>query len=281
MKKPTSINKTPLQLFRAIPKVFIPQANPIDGLLSREKLDQSITLRFSVWDEATTGHSYSLTGNGINHPHDLMAPVVPQAANGMIEYDDPRHGVEVRITHYGNAQARDVIVLSWGGIARPGQVLSESTAAKEVALSMNVSFGTVQAAGDGANKVLYEVHRDGDLRATSPARAVNVFDTLPGPHDPTPATLINEQLFVDADATKTLRLSVIAEGTSLCVKPYRNMHIGHQTQLLLKGFDAFIDREVIVAPALNSVIEVDEAQSIGDIAFDIPKDFQYYFQSAA
>lgn len=129
-----------------------------------------------------------------NHPHDLLAPLVPKAVDGLLTHDDVRHGVDVQIPHYGNAQAGDVILLSWGGLALPGVVLSEAAAALEVVASIPVSFATVMAAGDGAIEVRYEVRREGQNRATSPGRTVNVFVTLPGPQDPMPETLVNEQL---------------------------------------------------------------------------------------
>lgn len=129
-----------------------------------------------------------------NHPQNLLAPVVPQAADGMIEHNDARHGVQVQIPHYSNAQAGDVTILNWGGLALPGQVLSEPAAQQGVVLSIEVPFATVQAAGDGVVEVRYEVHRDGVPQATSPATSINVFVTLPGPRDPTPETPVNEQL---------------------------------------------------------------------------------------
>lgn len=129
-----------------------------------------------------------------NHPHDLLAPLVPKAVDGLLTHDDVRHGVDVQIPHYGNAQASDVVLLSWGGQALPGMVLSEAAAALEVVASIPVSFATVMAAGDGAIEVRYEVRREGQNRATSPGRTVNVFVTLPGPQDPMPETLVNEQL---------------------------------------------------------------------------------------
>jgi len=129
-----------------------------------------------------------------NHPHDLLAPLVPKAVDGLLTHDDVRHGVDVLIPRYGNAQAGDVILLSWGGQALPGMVLSEAAAALEVVASIPVSFATVMAAGDGAIELRYEVRREGQNRGTSPGRTVNVFVTLPGPQDPMPETLINEQL---------------------------------------------------------------------------------------
>lgn len=341
-----------------------------------------------------------------NHPQNLLAPVIPQAADGMIEHNDARHGVQVQIPHYGNAQAGDVIVLSWGGLALPGQVLSEHAAQQDVALSIEVSFATVQAAGDGVADVRYEVHREGVLQATSPATSINVFVTLPGPQDPTPETPVNEQLvapsvrgrshhanqevnfldeddylldadvvipwqpafstcdqvklywgswplpvvrtlnqndvdagadlvicmpnkviagegvgraipvhyrvthagnpntsqsptqmvrvvckaqlpggecglsgalFIGADDTHTLRLAAASTGTSVRIKPYRNMALGDRIELQLTGLDAFIGGEMIGPVSHRFVNTVNEKQLVSDIDFIIPaelfKDF--------
>lgn len=129
-----------------------------------------------------------------NLPQGLLAPVVPGATDDLLEHNEARHGVEVRIPRYGNAQAGDVIALSWGNQKLPGQVLNEAAAALDVVLSIQVPFLTVMAAGDGSTEVRYEVIREGQSRATSPACIVNVFVHLPGPQDPRPDTLINEQL---------------------------------------------------------------------------------------
>ncbi|MFK3796192.1 hypothetical protein [Pseudomonas sp. NPDC088444] len=334
-----------------------------------------------------------------NYPQDLLAPIIPKASDGMIDHDDARHGVEVQIPHYGNAQAGDVIVLSWGGLALPGQVLSEAATQQDILLTIHVSFATLLAAGDGAATIVYEVHREGESRAVSPARVVNVFVALPGPQDPAPATWVNEQLaapqvrgksefsqtlnqlnendyllnadviipwqsgfkacdhihlywgswptavlrtldqndidaaadlvicvpntiiaaegvgrsipvhytvtrhdnpntshsptqrvqvvskallpggecglqgalFVDADTTQTLRSAVINEGTSLKIRPYRNMRAGDRIQLVLNGFDARVDGHPIETATLNTWLTLDEPQLIGDIVFTIPK----------
>ncbi|HXR01098.1 MAG TPA: hypothetical protein VN798_11960 [Pseudomonas sp.] len=334
-----------------------------------------------------------------DHPQDLRAPVVPRATDGMIEHNDARHGVQVQIPHYGNAQPGDVIVLSWGGLALPGQVLDEHATAQSSVLSMTVSFATLQAAGDGPIEVRYEVRRDGLAPTSSPATTVNVFVSLPGPQDPMPETLINEHLaaprvrgkaehatplinfldpddylldadtvipwqtgfkacdqiqvywgswpipvvrtldqndidagldlvlcvpnkvisgegvgraipvryqvthagnpntshsstqpvrvvcrallpggecglpgavFVDVDASQTLRLPVIAQGTSLLIKPYRNMRPGDQIQLSLTGFDAFVDGKVLETAALNLSTTVSEEAITSDIIFKVP-----------
>jgi hypothetical protein len=343
-----------------------------------------------------------------NYPQGLLAPVVPQANDGMIEHNDARHGVQVQIPQYGNAQAGDVIVLNWGGVALAGQVLTEAATLQPVVLSIIVPFDTVQTAGDGATKVLYEVHRDNQLRGTSPVCVVNVFVTLPGPQDPMPATLINERLappqirgksdntnrlqnfldeddyllnadavipwqdgfkacdqihlywgswplpvvrsldqndvdaaadlaicipnaliagegvgraipvhytvthggnpntsrsstqlvrvvrraqlpggecgltgaiFNQADDTHTLRLPAVAEGTTVSIKPYRNMSTGDRLALTLSGFDQWVDGQPMEAASLVLTNTLDDFQILNGIVFNVPKALLEHFST--
>jgi len=334
-----------------------------------------------------------------NLPQALLAPVVPSATNGLLDHNDARHGVQVDIPRYGNVQPSDEVVLHWGKVTLHGQLLNDTSVLQPMILSWHVPYATVQAAGDGPVEVRYEVYRNGVLGGTSPAAQVNVFVTLPGPQDPTPATLINEQLaaptvrgrseqanrehnvldeddyrldadvivpwqtgfkafdqialfwgtwplpvmrtldqndidagadlviclpnklivgegpgraiplhytvtrtdnpntshsstqpvrvvnqaqlpggecglagavFVDADTTHTLRLPAVTEGTSLWVKPYRNLSAGDLIEVSLKGYDAFIDGQLIKATEMSMSATVDEHTHLGDVLFKIP-----------
>ncbi|MFK3796191.1 hypothetical protein [Pseudomonas sp. NPDC088444] len=49
---------------RALPQPNVALADPVDGLLTLEDLQQPVIMDFVVWAEAVTGHSYQLTWNG-------------------------------------------------------------------------------------------------------------------------------------------------------------------------------------------------------------------------
>lgn len=341
-----------------------------------------------------------------NLPQALLAPVVPSATNGLLDHNDARHGVRVDIPRYDNVQPGDEVVLHWGKVTLHGQLLNDTSVLQPMILSWHVPYATVQAAGDGPVEVRYEVYRNGVLGGTSPAAQVNVFVTLPGPQDPTPATLINEQLaaptvrgrsehgnrehnvldeddyrldadvivpwqtgfkafdqialfwgtwplpvmrtldqndidagadlviclpnklivgegtgraiplhytvtrtdnpntshsstqlvrvvsraqlpggecglagavFVDADTTHTLRLPAVTEGTSLWVKPYRNLSAGDLIEVSLKGYDAFIDGQLIEATEMSMSATVDEHTHLNDVLFKIPSTLLDHF----
>jgi hypothetical protein len=49
---------------RALPQPSVPVADPVDGLLTREDLQQPITMDLVAWGESLPGHSYQLVWNG-------------------------------------------------------------------------------------------------------------------------------------------------------------------------------------------------------------------------
>jgi hypothetical protein len=341
-----------------------------------------------------------------NLPQALLAPVVPSATDSLLDHNDARHGVRVDIPRYGNVQPGDEVVLHWGKVTLHGQLLNDTSVLQPTILSWHLPYATVQAAGDGPVEVRYDVYRNGVLGGTSPAAQVNVFVTLPGPRDPTPATLINEQLaaptvrgrseqanrehnvldeddyrldadvivpwqtgfkafdqvalfwgtwplpvihtldqndidagadlviclpnklivgegpgraiplhytvtrtdnpntshsptqlvrvvsqaqlpggecglagavFVDADTNHTLRLPAVTQGTSLWVKPYRNLSVGDLIEVSLKGYDAFIDGQLIEATEMKMSATVDEHTHLNDVLFKIPSTLLDHF----
>jgi hypothetical protein len=50
---------------KALPIPNVPVADPIDGLLTLEDLQQPVVLNLVVWPEAAVGHSYQLTWNSV------------------------------------------------------------------------------------------------------------------------------------------------------------------------------------------------------------------------
>ncbi|WP_426142028.1 hypothetical protein [Pseudomonas sp. DWP3-1-2] len=129
-----------------------------------------------------------------NNPADLLAPRVPQAADGLVDNADGRQGVRVDVPAFTHAQAGDAITVLWGALRLPEQTLEESVLGQPVLCSATVAYASLAAVGDGPIVVQYEVHRGGNLLATSPTLTVRVFLTLPGPQDDSPQTLVTEAL---------------------------------------------------------------------------------------
>ena len=129
-----------------------------------------------------------------NHPGDLLAPVVPQAQDGLIDNADARRGVQVQIPPYTHAQAGDAIKVSWGNLSLGEHTLTLEHATQTPLFALAVPYATLISAGDGTIRVSYQVIRDGQLQATSPDLEVKVQIRLPGPQDASPETLVNEAL---------------------------------------------------------------------------------------
>lgn len=124
----------------------------------------------------------------INLP-ELDAPVVPEAADGLVTYNDANPSVTVEIPHYDGAALDDGIVVIWAGARANRYRLTQEDIDRDPALpvaSIEVPFALVAAGGNGTVVVSYEMDRANNPTTPSPGTDVPVNLTTPGGPDPDP-----------------------------------------------------------------------------------------------
>ncbi|BBH44393.1 hypothetical protein [Pseudomonas sp. KU43P] len=125
----------------------------------------------------------------INLPS-LEAPVVPEAADGLVTYNDAIPSVAVEIPRYDGAALNDRIVVVWGGLPIDHYELTQADIDRDPDLPVafiEVPYATVATAGDGAAiPVLYQMTRGVNPMQESPPVDVPVNLRTPGGPDPDP-----------------------------------------------------------------------------------------------
>ncbi|MHA1081275.1 hypothetical protein ACR9HU_23895 (plasmid) [Enterobacter ludwigii] len=122
-------------------------------------------------------------------PAGLAAPVVPLAADGLIDLPDVNAGVTVEIAAYDNARNGDLIVVTWGDTPlQPATVVVGA-----FPLEIPVQRAVVVREGTGTVTVGYQVVRN-SITFDAPTTEVEVDITTVGPVDPDPSTPENEAL---------------------------------------------------------------------------------------
>lgn len=122
-------------------------------------------------------------------PENLPDPVVPFAADGLIDLEDANHGVEIEVGSYTNAKNGDIVAAYWGGIP----VETEAVTANNFPVTLSVPRSVVLTAGSGSIPVYYEVLRGG-VSTKSNTIQIEVDVATVGPVDPDLITPVNEAL---------------------------------------------------------------------------------------
>nr|WP_241391686.1 hypothetical protein [Yersinia frederiksenii]ULG19797.1 hypothetical protein 49p1_00079 [Yersinia frederiksenii] len=122
-------------------------------------------------------------------PANLQAPVVPLAADGLIDLEDANAGVTIEIRQYDNALVGDILVAKWDTSTLSPEVVVPGAFPLEVLVPRQ----TLIAAGSGTRIVSYQIFRSG-FSFDSPLTEVVVDITSVGPEDPDPSTPENEAL---------------------------------------------------------------------------------------
>ncbi|CAM3002029.1 hypothetical protein PSPL106493_00970 [Pseudomonas plecoglossicida] len=120
----------------------------------------------------------------------LDPPVVPEAADGLVTYNDANPSVTVEIPRYDGAALNDAIVVLWGGLPTNPHALTQADMDRDPLLPVayiEVPYATVATAGNGmAIEVLYQMTRAGSPMLPSPKVDVPVDLRTPGGPDPDP-----------------------------------------------------------------------------------------------
>lgn len=123
-------------------------------------------------------------------PSGLRAPVVPLAADGLIDLDDVNTGVTVEIPPYQNLAFGDLVSAKWGNSALAPYPMPLGGLPAEIP----VPRATVIAEGSGSVVVSYHIQRNAHPFPEAPSTRVTVDVDVVGPLDPDPTTPENEAL---------------------------------------------------------------------------------------
>lgn len=118
---------------------------------------------------------------------DLAAPVV-QNYDGMIDYTDAQATVSVGIPASEILQDQDSILLRWGTVSVGPYPVEADDLGEEYVLIFEVSFATIEEAGNGIRQLRYDVIRDNHTIgvSTSVDIVINIETPVPGnPDKPT------------------------------------------------------------------------------------------------
>ncbi|MFJ4347209.1 hypothetical protein [Pseudomonas sp. NPDC089401] len=116
----------------------------------------------------------------------LLPPLVPEADDGLVTYNDANPDVGVDIPDYPGAAVADQIVVSWGGTELPAYPLQASDIGNDPLVTILAPYATVALVGGGAVDVSYVMKRAGQPDVPSGPTTVQVNLTTPGGPDPDP-----------------------------------------------------------------------------------------------
>jgi len=197
-------------------------------------------------------------------PDDLPAPLVAQADDGLIDYQDAKAGVTVGIPHYDGALAGDRIRLFWGSDnPLPELELRPGDENNDPVLEPILQFEVINLIPEGRVDVRYEVYRQGDLVGSSLVKPVDVFLTLPVAEDNLrPLTLQGtsgnpnvDDNVIDPDDYELEARALFRWATGLRASDWLNLHWGEQEvaqwyEIKQSDFDAGVDFTIAIANAI-------------------------------
>lgn len=133
----------------------------------------------------------------------LPKPVVDDS-DGLINYQEARVGVEVKIPSSSFLEAGDQITLYWGTEKMGPVPVDPDDLSEPFVLFFTVMFDTIEAAGNGLRQLKYEVIRGGQVVGVSNDLELEVNIELPVPGTPEKPTVrggsgtpSNEDNFID------------------------------------------------------------------------------------
>ncbi|MGY2235725.1 hypothetical protein ACW9ID_11940 [Pseudomonas gingeri] len=199
-------------------------------------------------------------------PDDLPAPVVEQADDGIIDYQDAKTGVTVGIPRYDGAAPGDRIRLFWGDDnPLPELELRPGDENNDPVLQPVLQFDVINLTPEGQVNVKYEVRRQGELKGTSLVKEVEVFLTLPVPEENLRALTIQgtsgspnlEDNVIDPYDYELDARAIFRWVTGLRAGDFINLAWGEQEvpqwyEIKQSDFDAGVD---FTLPILNQILK--------------------------
>jgi hypothetical protein len=110
----------------------------------------------------------------------LPAPVTDDS-DGLIDYQEARAGVEIKIPSSSFLEAGDQITLYWGSEKMGPVPVDPDDLGEPFVLFFTVMFDTIEAAGNGLRQLKYEVLRGGQMVGVSSDLELDVNIELPVP----------------------------------------------------------------------------------------------------
>lgn len=136
---------------------------------------------------------------------DLPPPVIDNY-DGMIDYNDAKARVAIKIPTSSIISEGDQIVLHWAGQALGPSPIDPDDIEQPFVLIFDVDFETIEKAGNGIRQITYDVVRNGQVVGLSQTLEVNVNVELPVPGNLDRPTIrggsslpSNEDNFIDVD----------------------------------------------------------------------------------
>lgn len=119
---------------------------------------------------------------------DLPPPVVDDV-DSLINYEEAKAGVDVKIPSSEILILGDAITLRWGSVLLGPVVIDPDDLSEPFVLSFDVDLETIREAGDGPRQLRYEVIREGHVVGVSKNLDLIVFAELPVPGTMTKPTV--------------------------------------------------------------------------------------------
>jgi hypothetical protein len=187
----TEVEVDPIEVVDTTPGIDVPV--PIPRAKLEEIGDGQVDFTFTLEDRAgnRSGRAPAVRLNVLltSVPPNWAAPTIPLAKvpDNFLGEAAARTPIGVVIPADGNFQPDDSIVVHWGGQQAQAELVSDPAA--DPLMTILLPYSLVQAAGNGARDVTYNVFRNNiDIGTSVPAVVVNVDLTVPGGEDPDPET---------------------------------------------------------------------------------------------
>lgn len=187
----TVVEVDPIEVVDTTPGLDVPV--PIPRAKLEEIGDGQVDFTFTLEDRAgnRSGRAPAVRLNVLltSVPPNWAAPTIPlaKAPDNFLGEAAARTPIGVVIPADSNFQPADSIVVRWGDQQAVEEVVSDPAA--DPLMTILLPYSLVQAAGNGARNVTYNVFRNNiDIGTSVPAVVVNVDLTVPGGEDPDPET---------------------------------------------------------------------------------------------
>jgi len=206
----------------------------------------------------------------------LAAPIIkgksdnPNREDNLLDAGDYQLNADAVIAWHPDFKPCDQINLFWGTSTTPVvRPINQNDVQAASAVVMCVPQALISAEGVSQSIVVrYTVTHTGNPNTGySPTQNVKVVSPaqLPGGESGLAAPI-----FLQADRYNTLEPVGSPNGTSVRVKPYRNMHVGDVLRLSFCGFDAWFDGERVAGSEVQLEQMISEQDTLEGCEFLIP-----------
>lgn len=166
----------------------------IPGDSFRNSKDEKVALKYTLTSragfEGKLSEENTLIVSLLPDPTNLPDPIVPLAADGLIDLEDANQGVMIQIDTYENVLVGDTIIAYWGGLPLRHEIES----VRAFPIFIPVPRKTIIDRGSGQIPVNYQVLRGGLVYPSNILDVKVDVGHVGPPIDPDPTTPVNEAL---------------------------------------------------------------------------------------